>query len=106
MTSWRYDGFADALYIHVAVGRPAKQETITESVIVDLDHRGQVLGVEILDASLGWDTEMVSDRFELGSVAKELLRRLSKLSLPRSHDVDRPTKYTADPVTLDAISAG
>ena len=46
-----YDPEADALYIELRSGRPVDGTDIEEGVTVDLDKRGHILGLEILDAS-------------------------------------------------------
>ncbi len=44
-----YDKQADALYIQLREGRPAKAHTYTDDVILHLDGTGHPLGVEVLD---------------------------------------------------------
>jgi len=46
-----YDKKIDAMYIHLREGRNDLTKKITDSVLVDLDRKGKVLGLEILDAS-------------------------------------------------------
>lgn len=47
----RYDPKVDAVYIELAKGRYDVSREISESIIVDVDKKGKVLGIEILDAS-------------------------------------------------------
>ena len=47
----RYDSKVDAFYIEFAKGKYEKTRKISESVMVDEDKNGKVLGIEILDAS-------------------------------------------------------
>lgn len=46
-----YDKKVDAMYIHLKEGWYDWTKKITDSILVDLDKKGRVLGVEILDAS-------------------------------------------------------
>lgn len=46
-----YDKKADAMYIRFRKGRFAKNKKIDERTIVDLDKKGKVLGIELLEAS-------------------------------------------------------
>ncbi len=46
-----YDPKADAVYIKLAKGKYDVSREISDSVIVDEDKKGKVLGVEVLDVS-------------------------------------------------------
>lgn len=46
----RYDPKVDALYIDLAKGKYERTRKVSESVLVDEDAKGRILGVEILDA--------------------------------------------------------
>lgn len=46
-----YDKIADAAYMTLRKGKVAKTVEMSESVIVDLDKKGHLLGIEMLDAS-------------------------------------------------------
>ncbi len=47
----RYDAKVDAVYIELAEGKYEVSREISDSVIVDEDKKGKILGIEILDAS-------------------------------------------------------
>lgn len=47
----KYDIMADAVYVNVGKGKVAKTVKTEDRVLVDLDHDGNVVGIEILDAS-------------------------------------------------------
>ena len=47
----RYDKKQNALYIDLAKGTYEKSKKITDSIMVDMDKKGKVLGIEILDAT-------------------------------------------------------
>lgn len=47
----RYDKKVDALYISLATGNYEKSRKISDSILVDEDKKGKVLGIEVLDAS-------------------------------------------------------
>lgn len=46
----RYDPKVDAVYIELAKGVYKESRKISDSIIVDEDKKGKVLGIEILDA--------------------------------------------------------
>ena len=46
-----YDKEVDALYIHLRNAKPSESRDIEEGVTVDLDDKGHIVGIEILDAS-------------------------------------------------------
>ena len=46
-----YDKIADAAYMTLRKGRVAKTVEMSDDVIVDLDKKGHLLGIEMLDAS-------------------------------------------------------
>jgi uncharacterized protein YuzE len=46
----QYDTKEDAVYIDLAKGKYSKTRKISESIFVDEDASGKVLGIEILDA--------------------------------------------------------
>lgn len=46
-----YDSKVDAVYIELAKGRYEVSREISDSVVVDEDKNGKVLGIEILDAT-------------------------------------------------------
>lgn len=48
----QYDPKVDAIYIELAKGTYEVSREVSESVIVDEDKDGKVLGIEILDASV------------------------------------------------------
>lgn len=47
-----YDPKVDAMYIELAKGKYDVSREISESVIVDVDKNGKILGIEILDATV------------------------------------------------------
>ena len=47
-----YDPKADAMYIQLAKGKYEVSREISDSVIVDEDKKGKILGVEVLDVSV------------------------------------------------------
>lgn len=46
-----YDPKVDAVYIDLAKGKYEVSRKISDSILVDEDKKGKVLGIEILDAS-------------------------------------------------------
>jgi len=46
-----YDKIADALYIYLRSGKVAKTKKVTSRLLIDMDRKGNVLGIEMLDVS-------------------------------------------------------
>ncbi len=46
----KYDPKVDAVYFELAKGKYEKSRKISDSIVVDEDKKGKVLGIEILDA--------------------------------------------------------
>jgi len=55
-----YDSKADAMYIWLRKARYEISEELAENVIIDLDKRGRIIGIEILDASKNLGKQLVS----------------------------------------------
>ena len=56
-----FDPKADALYIQFRSGRVAKTRRLADGVMVDVDRRGRVFGIEILDASFRLSRQALAD---------------------------------------------
>lgn len=50
-----YDPQADAMYIRLRAGEVADSDEIREGVVIDYDAAGQILGIEVLSASVRTD---------------------------------------------------
>lgn len=46
----QYDAKEDAVYIELSKGVYSRTRKVTDSILVDEDSKGKVLGIEILDA--------------------------------------------------------
>tara|TARA_Y100000310_G_C20277661_1_gene621059 strand:- start:443 stop:655 length:213 start_codon:yes stop_codon:yes gene_type:complete len=46
-----YDKEADAVYIKLKSGKFSENKKVNDLTILDLDEKGEILGIEILDAS-------------------------------------------------------
>lgn len=46
-----YDQKVDALYIELKPGVCGRTEKVTDDILVDVNKKGKVIGIEILDAS-------------------------------------------------------
>lgn len=46
----KYDSKADAMYIELARGKYNRTRKISDSILVDEDIKGKILGIEMLDA--------------------------------------------------------
>lgn len=47
----KYDKVADAVYMSVSAGKVSKTVRMEDRLIVDMDKEGNVIGIELLDAS-------------------------------------------------------
>lgn len=48
MASQEYDSTSNALYIRLKRGRVAESEPISDNLILDLNEKGEIIGVEVL----------------------------------------------------------
>jgi len=55
-----YDKDADAVYIGLRKGEFAKNKKIDDFTIIDMDNEGNILGIELLDASKRIPAESLS----------------------------------------------
>jgi len=55
-----YDSKADAMYIWFRKAKYEISEELAENVIIDLDKRGRIIGIEILDASKNLGKQLVN----------------------------------------------
>jgi uncharacterized protein YuzE len=56
-----YDKEADAVYIEFRKGEFAKNKKIDDFTIIDLDDKGNILGIELLDVSKRIPIESLSE---------------------------------------------
>jgi len=47
----RYDKKEDAMYLELAKGKYSQTRKVSDTVLVDEDVKGKILGIEILDAT-------------------------------------------------------
>jgi uncharacterized protein YuzE len=59
MVQVEYDKKADALYIWVRKAKYDISEELAENVIIDLDKKGRIIGLEVLDASKNIGKDLV-----------------------------------------------
>lgn len=68
-----YDSSVDAAYIYLREDpKVAKSVVIDEQRVVDLDDAGEVVGIEILEASGGFVLNDIIERFHLEARSNEL----------------------------------
>jgi len=60
MVRIEYDSKADAMYIWLRKAKYDFSEELAENVIIDLDKRGCIIGIEVLDASRNLGKELVN----------------------------------------------
>ncbi len=47
----QYDQKEDAVYIELSKGKYSRTRKVSDSILVDEDRKGKILGIEILDAT-------------------------------------------------------
>lgn len=68
-----YDSSVDAAYIYLCEDpEVARSVVIDEQRVVDLDEGGEVVGIEILEASSGFELNDIVERFHLQARSTEL----------------------------------
>ncbi len=60
MVRVEYRETSDAMYIWLRNGKYDISEELAENVIMDLDKRGHIIGIEVLDASKNIGKELVA----------------------------------------------
>jgi uncharacterized protein YuzE len=60
MVRVEYDKRADAMYIWLRKAKYDVSEELAENVVLDLDRKGRIIGIEVLDASKNLGKELVS----------------------------------------------
>lgn len=48
MASLRYDAAAKTIYVRVRAGKVAETEPINDSIFMDLDRTGRLVGIEVI----------------------------------------------------------
>ncbi len=61
-----YDKEADAMYIHVKKGKIHKTLKVSDMVLVDVDKKGQALGLELLFVSSQMPRKSISQTIRTG----------------------------------------
>ncbi len=56
-----FDKEADALYIELSSGEFASNKKIDDNTIIDLDKKGNILGIELLNVSKRLSKDFLSD---------------------------------------------
>ena len=70
----KYDQSSDAVYIRLKESKYCESDEISNNIILDFDKKGNVIGIEILDASNYLDIN------ELSSVKFEVNKKISNAS--------------------------
>ena len=60
MVRVEYDKQADAMYIWLRKAKYDVSEELAENVVLDLDRKGRIIGIEVLDASKNLGKELVT----------------------------------------------
>jgi uncharacterized protein YuzE len=64
MVRVKYNEKSDAMYIWLRKAKYDISEELAENVIMDLDKRGRIIGIEVLDASKNIGKELVTKILE------------------------------------------
>ena len=60
MVRVEYDQKADAMYIWLRKAKYDISEELAENVVIDLDKKGRIIGIEVLDASKNLGKDLVT----------------------------------------------
>jgi len=60
MVRVEYDKQADAMYIWLRKAKYDVSEELAENVVLDLDKKGRIIGIEVLDVSKNLGKELVA----------------------------------------------
>ena len=61
----QYDKSVDALYIYAGTGKIHKTIILNDRVMFDVDKKGKIVGIEVLDASKPWKLPLRKSKKEL-----------------------------------------
>ena len=64
-----YDKKVDAMYIWLRKAKCGISEELAENVIIDLDKKGRIIGIEVLDASKNIGKELVTKILDSEEIA-------------------------------------
>lgn len=64
-----YDKVADAMYLRFNTGKVAHTKKLDDRLIVDLDKKGNILGLEILDASSQLSKQNIASTLRAGKIS-------------------------------------
>lgn len=70
----RYEQSSDAVYIRLKDSKYSESDEVSSNIILDFDKKGNVIGIEILDASNYLDIN------ELSSIKFEVNKKINKVS--------------------------
>jgi uncharacterized protein YuzE len=62
-----YDKTVDALYIYATKGKIDKTVKLNERVLFDVDKKGSILGIEVLDASKPWKLPVIKRQLKMAA---------------------------------------
>ncbi len=64
----RYDKVADAMYLYVKKGKIARTRKLEDRLLVDVDKKGNVLGIEMLDVSSQISRQGIANTIRSGKI--------------------------------------
>jgi len=63
-----YDKIADAMYLRVKNGRVARTQKLNSRLLVDIDKKGNILGIEMLDVSSQISRQSITSTLKAGKI--------------------------------------
>ena len=75
---YSYDSFSDALYVTVEEEPIDHSEELPDGIVLDIEAKGRLVGVDVMVPSKGWDPRPVIERFGLASADAHFLKNLSR----------------------------
>jgi uncharacterized protein YuzE len=63
-----YDKITDAMYLRLKNGKVARTQKIEDRLLVDVDKKGNILGIEMLDVSSQTSKKSMIDTLQAGKI--------------------------------------
>jgi len=110
---WTYDMDANALYMRMSDAEIASQRELEDGTIVDLDEKGDLVGLDLVTPAIGFDWMQLFESYgieEADRVAIVILMAsplLGRRRQPRLEDVtfDMPTSTSTPIIPILATAA-
>lgn len=94
---------ADALYIYVHDAPIGHTEPLSDGTVVDVSPDGDLVGIEILTVSSGWDWTALAERFPLSDFDKAALKAITHPPVVSVASNRRPDASSVGSNALNAV---